>query len=150
VTERPPYVPGGRRPRAGGGALTGSLTLGSLSALRFGTAVLGCCGLSASDGMTAYGLDEAAVKKAVITSARRIIAAADGGKLGRTTHAYVGPSTLVDTLVTDTTASADETRRTGWPCGTRSPGGWTPSPSSPAAVASPPSSAKASWATPRC
>src|SRR4051812_2843908 len=43
--------------------------------------------------MTAYDLGEAAVKKAVITSARRIIAAADGGKLGRTTHAYVGPST---------------------------------------------------------
>ncbi|WP_069761036.1 hypothetical protein [Streptomyces sp. LUP47B] len=49
------------------------------------------------------------MKRAVITSARRIIAAADGSKLGRTTHAYVGPSTLVDTLVTDTTASTDET-----------------------------------------
>jgi hypothetical protein len=34
--------------------------------------------------------------------------AADGGKLGRTAHAYVGPSTLVHTLVTDTAAPADE------------------------------------------
>ncbi|MEU7360028.1 MULTISPECIES: DeoR/GlpR family DNA-binding transcription regulator [Streptomyces] len=101
-------VPGGR-PRAGEGALIGPLTLASLSALRFDTAVLGCCGLAAGDGMTAYDLDEAAVKKAVITSARRVIAAADGSKLGRTAHAYVGPSTLVDVLVTDTTAPADET-----------------------------------------
>ena len=29
-------------------------------------------------------------------------------KLGRTAHAYVGPSTLLHTLVTDTTAPADE------------------------------------------
>jgi DeoR/GlpR family transcriptional regulator of sugar metabolism len=102
-------VPGGR-PRAGEGAPPGPLTLASLAALRFDTAVLGCCGLSADDGMTAYDLDEAAVKKAGITSARRIVAAADGSKLGRTTQAYVGPSTLVHVLVTDTTAPADETR----------------------------------------
>ncbi|MGW0494691.1 DeoR/GlpR family DNA-binding transcription regulator [Streptomyces sp. NPDC003007] len=101
-------VPGGR-PRAGEGALVGPLTLASLSALRLDTAVLGCCGPTAGDGVTAYDLDEAAVKKAVITSARRIIAAADGGKPGRTAHAHVGPSALVHVLVTDTTAPADET-----------------------------------------
>jgi DeoR/GlpR family transcriptional regulator of sugar metabolism len=100
-------VPGGR-PRNGEGALTGPLALASLAALRFDTAVLGCCGLSAADGLSAYDLDDAAVKKAVIASSRRIIAAADGGKLGRTAHAYVGPSTLLHTLVTDTTAPADE------------------------------------------
>ncbi|MFC1437187.1 DeoR/GlpR family DNA-binding transcription regulator [Streptacidiphilus sp. N1-10] len=100
-------VPGGR-PRAAEGALTGPLTLASLAALRFDTAVLGCCGLSAAEGVTAYDLDDAAVKKAVIASARRVIAAADGGKLGRTAHAYVGPSSLLHTLVTDTTAPPDE------------------------------------------
>jgi DeoR/GlpR family transcriptional regulator of sugar metabolism len=76
--------------------------------LRFDTAVLGCCGLSAAEGLTAYDLDDAAVKKAIIASTRRIIAAADGSKLGRTAHACVGPSALVHTLVTDTTAPADE------------------------------------------
>ncbi|MFG2512446.1 DeoR/GlpR family DNA-binding transcription regulator [Streptomyces sp. NPDC048584] len=100
-------VPGGR-PRAGEGALIGPLTLASLSALRFDTAVLGCCGLTAADGMTAYDLDEASVKKAVIASARRVIVAADGTKLGRTAHAYVGPSSLVDVLVTDSGAPSDE------------------------------------------
>jgi DeoR family fructose operon transcriptional repressor len=100
-------VPGGR-PRAGEGALTGPLTLASLAALRFDTAIIGCCGLSAAEGLTAYDLDDAAVKKAIIACTRRVIAAADGSKLNRTAHAYVGPSTLLYTLVTDTTAPAGE------------------------------------------
>jgi DeoR family transcriptional regulator, fructose operon transcriptional repressor len=100
-------VPGGR-PRAGEGALIGPLTLASLAALRFDTAVLGCCGLSAAEGLTAYDLDEAAVKKAIIASTRRVIAAADGSKLGRIAHAHVGPSALIHTLITDATAPVAE------------------------------------------
>jgi DeoR family fructose operon transcriptional repressor len=50
--------------------------LASLAALRFDTAVSDCCGLSAAEGFTAYDLDDAAVKKAIIASTRRIIAAA--------------------------------------------------------------------------
>ncbi|MFF3986223.1 DeoR/GlpR family DNA-binding transcription regulator [Streptomyces sp. NPDC001797] len=100
-------VPGGR-PRAAEGALTGPLALASLSALRFDTAIVGCCGLSAAEGLTAYDLDDAAVKKAGIASARRVIVAADGSKLGHTAYAYVGPATLLHTLVTDATAPADE------------------------------------------
>ncbi|MEV8403823.1 DeoR/GlpR family DNA-binding transcription regulator [Streptomyces niveus] len=100
-------VPGGR-PRAAEGALTGPLTLASLSALRFDTAIIGCCGLSAAEGLTAYDLDDAAVKKAGIASSRRIIVAADGSKLGHTAHAHVSPAALLHTLVTDATASADE------------------------------------------
>ena len=100
-------VPGGQ-PRAAEGALTGPLTLASLSALRFDTAVVGCCGLSAVEGLTAHDLDDAAVKKAIMASTRRIIVAADGSKLGHTTHGYVGPSTFLHILVTDSTAPADE------------------------------------------
>ncbi|MFI0721655.1 DeoR/GlpR family DNA-binding transcription regulator [Streptomyces sp. NPDC021224] len=100
-------VPGGK-PRAAEGALTGPLTLASLAALRFDTAVLGCCGLSAAEGLTAYDLDEAAVKKAAITSSRRVVLATDGSKFGRTAYAYVGPTSLLHTLVTDGTAPDDE------------------------------------------
>ncbi|MER6677459.1 DeoR/GlpR family DNA-binding transcription regulator [Streptomyces sp. NPDC000983] len=100
-------VPGGR-PRDGEGALTGPLALASLAALRFDTAVIGCCGLSQAEGITAYDLDDAAVKKAGIASARRIIAATDSGKLGRTAHAHVGSAALLHTLVTDTAAPEDE------------------------------------------
>ncbi|MGW5352426.1 DeoR/GlpR family DNA-binding transcription regulator [Streptomyces sp. NPDC004031] len=100
-------VPGGK-PRAAEGALTGPLTLASLAALRFDTAVLGCCGLSAAEGLTAYDLDEAAVKKAAVTSSRRVVLATDGSKFGRTAYAYVGPTSLLHTLVTDGTAPDDE------------------------------------------
>ncbi|WP_034275101.1 DeoR/GlpR family DNA-binding transcription regulator [Actinospica robiniae] len=100
-------VPGGA-PRTAEGALTGPLTLASLAALRFDTAILGCCGLSAAEGLTAYDLDDAAVKKAAIASSRRIIAAADGSKLARTAWAHVAASTLIHTLVTDHAAPADE------------------------------------------
>ncbi|MFH9354850.1 DeoR/GlpR family DNA-binding transcription regulator [Kitasatospora sp. NPDC017646] len=100
-------VPGGQ-PRTAEGALTGPLTLASLAALRFDTAVIGCCGLSAADGLTAYDLDDATVKKAAMAAARRTLVAADAGKLGRTAFAHVSPAALLHTLVTDTTAPADE------------------------------------------
>lgn len=93
-------VPGGR-PRAGEGTLIGPLTL---AALRFDTAVIGCCGLSAAEGLTTYDLDEAAVKKAGISSARRVVAAADTTKLVHTAHAYAA---LVYTLVTGTGVPGD-------------------------------------------
>lgn len=48
------------------------------------------------------------VKKAAIASARRVVAAADGSKLGRTAQAHVGPPTSVDVLVTDADAPSDE------------------------------------------
>ncbi|KOV74580.1 decarboxylase [Streptomyces sp. AS58] len=100
-------VPGGR-PRPGEGALTGPLTLSSLTALRFDTAVIGCCGLTAGQGLTAYDLDDAAVKQAAINSAGRVVAATEGGKLSRTAHAFVAPVTALHTLVTDASAPRDE------------------------------------------
>ncbi|QKW19026.1 DeoR/GlpR transcriptional regulator [Kitasatospora sp. NA04385] len=100
-------VPGGR-PRAAEGALTGPLALASINALRFDTAVLGCCALSAADGLTAYDLDDATVKQAAMAAARRTVVAADGGKLGRTAFARVAPAGSLHTLVTDGAAPAEE------------------------------------------
>ena len=98
-------VPGGT-PRAGELALTGPLTLQSLQSLRFDTAVIGCCGLSAAQGLTAFDLDDAAVKRAAIASARRVIAVADASKLTRTALAFVAPASSLDAVVTD--AEGDE------------------------------------------
>ncbi|MEW2409202.1 DeoR/GlpR family DNA-binding transcription regulator [Streptomyces griseoviridis] len=96
-------VPGGR-PRPGEGALTGPLTLASLAAVRFDTAVIGCCGLDAAQGLTAYDLDDAAVKQAALRSSRRVLAATDSAKLTHTAHAFVAPVTALHTLVTDRSA----------------------------------------------
>ncbi|MER6437112.1 MULTISPECIES: DeoR/GlpR family DNA-binding transcription regulator [unclassified Streptomyces] len=99
-------VPGGR-PRQGELALTGPLTEASLSALRFDTAVIGCCGLTAEDGLTAYDLDDAAVKRAAIASARRVIAVTEGSKLSRTALAHVAPASTLHAVVTDQDAPED-------------------------------------------
>lgn len=101
-------VPGGR-PRPGELALTGPLTTASLAALRFDTAVIGCCGLTAADGLTAYDLDDAAVKRAAIGSARRVIAVADAAKLSRTALAFVAAADALHAVVTDDAAPDTET-----------------------------------------
>ncbi|HEX7308730.1 DeoR/GlpR family DNA-binding transcription regulator [Lentzea sp.] len=93
-------VPGGR-PRPGELALTGPLALASVQALRFDTAVIGCCGLSADQGLTAFDLEDAAVKRTAIASARRVIAAVDASKLTRTALAFVAPASSLDAVVTD-------------------------------------------------
>jgi DeoR/GlpR family transcriptional regulator of sugar metabolism len=103
-------VPGGR-PRPGELALTGPLTQASLAALRFDTAVIGCCGLNAANGLTAYDLDDAAVKRAAIASARRVIAVTEGAKLSRTALAHVAPATALHAVVTDDSAPGDAVDR---------------------------------------
>ncbi|RCV52120.1 DeoR/GlpR family DNA-binding transcription regulator [Marinitenerispora sediminis] len=99
-------LPGGDV-RPGELSLTGPLTEAGLGAVRFDTAVLGCCGLSVPDGVTARDLGEVAVKRAAMRSARRVVMAADSSKLGQVTMGHVGPIDQVDTLVTDTDAPDD-------------------------------------------
>jgi DeoR/GlpR family transcriptional regulator of sugar metabolism len=98
-------MPGGEV-RTGELTMTGPLAQTSLAALRFDTAILGCCGLSAADGLTAYDLPDAAVKRAAIASARRTIVVTDGSKFTRTALAAVAPASSLDAVVTDETAPA--------------------------------------------
>ena len=70
---------------------------------------VGCCGLTAADGLTAHDLDDAAVKRAAIASARRVIAVTEAGKLSRTALAFVAPVTALDAVITDDSASEEET-----------------------------------------
>jgi DeoR/GlpR family transcriptional regulator of sugar metabolism len=100
-------LPGGE-PRPGELAMTGPLAEASLAALRFDTAIIGPCGLNTANGLTAHDLADAAIKRAAINSARRVIAAADASKFSRTALAFVVPVTAFDAIVTDETAPADE------------------------------------------
>ncbi|MFC9434868.1 DeoR/GlpR family DNA-binding transcription regulator [Nocardia sp. NPDC057030] len=101
-------VPGGT-PRPGELALTGPLTLASLAALRFDTAILGCCGLTATDGLTAYDLDDAAIKRAAIAASRRVIAVTEAAKLSHTALAFVAPAAALHAIVTDASAAPGDT-----------------------------------------
>jgi DeoR/GlpR family transcriptional regulator of sugar metabolism len=101
-------LPGGE-PRPGELALTGPLAEASLAALRFDTAVIGCCGLTAAAGLTAYDLADAAIKRAAIASARRVIAVAEAAKFTRTALAFVTSAAALDAVVTEAAAPGDET-----------------------------------------
>lgn len=94
-------VPGGTA-RFGEGSLVGPMTEASLGALRFDTVVLTCCGFSATDGVTAYDLQDAAVKRAAVASANRVVLVAEAAKLARTALGVVCAAAEIDTLVTDT------------------------------------------------
>ncbi|MBO3749744.1 DeoR/GlpR transcriptional regulator [Streptosporangiaceae bacterium NEAU-GS5] len=86
----------------------GPLTEASLRALRFDTAIIGCCGLSAEHGVTAHDLPDVAVKQAAISSARRVMIVCDSGKFTRTAFGAVCPLDRLDVVVTDTGIPRDQ------------------------------------------
>jgi DeoR/GlpR family transcriptional regulator of sugar metabolism len=98
-------LPGGTV-RFGEQTLVGPLAEASLAGLRFDTAILTCCGSSPEIGVTAYDLQDAAVKRAAIMAATRTILIMDSSKFSRTAMAVVCPVTALDIIVTDTGAPA--------------------------------------------
>ncbi|WP_271223342.1 DeoR/GlpR family DNA-binding transcription regulator [Streptosporangium carneum] len=100
-------LPGGEV-RPGELSFTGPLTENAIRSLRFDTAVIGCCGLSAKHGLTAHDLADVAVKQAAIASATRVVAATDSGKFTHTAFGAVCPLDHLDTVVTDTGLSPSE------------------------------------------
>jgi DeoR/GlpR family transcriptional regulator of sugar metabolism len=96
-------MPGGEV-RPGELAVVGPLALASIAAMRFDTVVLGCCGVSPEGHLMAHDLGDAAVKQALLASARRRVVAVDGAKFGRSALAVVCEMTSVDVVVTDTDA----------------------------------------------
>ncbi|MEU9836895.1 DeoR/GlpR family DNA-binding transcription regulator [Streptosporangium sp. NPDC048047] len=94
-------LPGGEV-RPGELNFSGPLTETSIRSLRFDTAIIGCCGLSAEHGLTAHDLSDVAVKRAAIDSARRVVIATDSGKFTRTAFGAVCPLDRLDIVITDT------------------------------------------------
>src|SRR5271168_4298739 len=92
-------LPGGEA-RPGELAMVGPLALAGIAALRFDTVVLGCCGISPEGQMMAHDLGDAAVKQALLASARRSVLAVDGSKFGRAALAVVCALAAVDVVVT--------------------------------------------------
>ncbi|SFF86515.1 DeoR/GlpR family DNA-binding transcription regulator [Blastococcus tunisiensis] len=99
-------VPGGTA-RFGEGSLVGPMTEAALRGLRFDTVVLTCCGFSARDGVMAYDVQDAAVKRAAVESADRVVLVAEAAKFARSALVVVCPASSIDVLVTDEEAPAD-------------------------------------------
>ena len=99
-------LPGGsvRRPE---GTIVGPLALQTLMGLRFDTTILTCCAAAPAVGVTAYDLDDAAIKRALRQASERTVLIAEGAKFTRSAMAVVCRLDEVDVLVTDDSAPAE-------------------------------------------
>ena len=91
--------------------LIGPLADGVLGQITIDVAVLGVVAFDAAHGAAAHDEAEAAINRLLCERAERVIVAADSSKLGQRAFARICGADEVDTLVTDTAASADEVRR---------------------------------------
>jgi DeoR family fructose operon transcriptional repressor len=82
-------------------AAVGDWALRSLADIHADVAFVGTNGLTVEHGLTTPDLAEAAVKRALVASARRTVVLADHSKFGRTDLARVAPLAAVDAVVTD-------------------------------------------------
>ncbi|WP_203579692.1 DeoR/GlpR family DNA-binding transcription regulator [Microbacterium hibisci] len=97
----------GGRVRGLTAAAVGADTVRTIGALRPDVAFVGTNGVSAGFGLSTPDPDEAAVKRAIVQSARRVVVVADAEKLGA--ELLVGFASLsdIDVLVTDAAPDAE-------------------------------------------
>jgi DeoR family fructose operon transcriptional repressor len=91
----------GGRVRGLTAAAVGADTVRAIDALRPDIAFLGTNGVSAEFGLSTPDPEEAAVKRAIVRSARRVVVVADADKLGRELLVGFAPLADIDVLVTD-------------------------------------------------
>ena len=77
---------------------------------RVDIAFIGTNGISVRHGLSTPDNEEAAVKRAMVSSANYVVAVADSSKVGREDFVSFAPLTSVDTLITDAEI-ADTDRR---------------------------------------
>ena len=82
-------------------AAVGSEAVEALSALRVDVALLGANGVSAAHGLSTPDPDEATVKRAMVRSARQVVALVDSTKIGQEHLVSFATLADVDLLVTD-------------------------------------------------
>ena len=82
-------------------AAVGSEAVEALSALRVDVALLGANGVSAAHGLSTPDPDEANVKRAMVRSARQVVALVDSTKIGQEHLVSFASLADVDLLVTD-------------------------------------------------
>lgn len=96
----------GGRVRGLTGAIVGTSTIAQLETLRPDIAFIGTNGVDAEFGFSTPDAVEAAVKTAIVRSARRVVALADSSKLDEQTLVRFATLGDVDTLITDAQPSS--------------------------------------------
>src|SRR4051812_23150723 len=92
-------LPGRVRPTTQ--AAVGADTVAALASFRADVVFLGTNGLTVSHGLSTPDRDEAATKRAMVTSARRVVCLADSSKIGTESPLRFAALAEVDVLVTD-------------------------------------------------
>jgi DeoR family fructose operon transcriptional repressor len=82
-------------------AAVGEPVLRALDTLRVDVAFIGANGISVAHGLSTPDCDEAAVKQAMVNSARYVVVLADSSKFGREDLMSFAPIDRVDVLITD-------------------------------------------------
>ncbi|MFD4034555.1 DeoR/GlpR family DNA-binding transcription regulator [Streptomyces sp. NPDC058637] len=100
----------GGRVRHRTSAAVDAWALSAYSEINADVVFLATNGLSAEGGLTTPDLAEAAVKRAVITAARRVVLLADSAKFGQEHFARFGDLSQVDLLITDMGLSPEDAR----------------------------------------
>ena len=75
-------------------------SLAALADFRADLAIVGACSASPSGGLTVTTFDDAAIKRAILAASARVVLAATGDKLARTSAFRFGTHEDVDDLVT--------------------------------------------------
>ncbi|WP_434812072.1 DeoR/GlpR family DNA-binding transcription regulator [Microbacterium sp. bgisy189] len=91
----------GGRVRGLTAAAVGSETVSAITRLRPDVAIVGANGLTAAFGVSTPDPDEAAVKRAVVDSSRRVVVAADSSKFGAELLVSFAALSAIDVLATD-------------------------------------------------
>ncbi|WP_426997568.1 DeoR/GlpR family DNA-binding transcription regulator [Pseudarthrobacter sp. N5] len=108
---------GGRQPAVltpGGSLVPGELSFrgplaeSNIRSLRFDTAVVTPCALNLKDGLLAHDLEDAAVKRAGLESAARVVVACSASKWNAGAAALVAALETVDIIVTDRIFTPEE------------------------------------------
>ena len=100
-------LPGGRL-IPGELSFRGPMTESNIRSLRFDTAVVTPCAVNLRDGLLAHDLEDAAVKRAGLESAGRVIVACSASKWNASAVALVASLAAVDVLVTDKHVTQEE------------------------------------------
>ena len=79
----------------------GPLAEANIRSLRFDTAVMTPCAVDYKDGLLAHDIEDAAIKRAGLESAARVVVAASAAKWHATARALVTGLDRVDVIVTD-------------------------------------------------
>jgi DeoR/GlpR family transcriptional regulator of sugar metabolism len=90
--------------RSGEHSLVGPLAQHAFDTLTFDTLLLTVGGIDPAVGVTDYVMEDVAIKRAALQSARRCIVIADATKLGTVAFARTCPVSDIDILVTDDSA----------------------------------------------